>query len=228
MPDYYPRMKALNAQGAPALQPLPGAAPLSPEQVHDLSKTGNVTLLDLRSPEAFGGAHIPGAINIGAGQNLSLWAGWLIPPGQSILLITENGDDVEARRALVRVGLDSILGHLDHGMAAWIAAGLPFSRTTQKTVAEVDQERAQAVVLDVRTDQERQEGSIPGSQHLALGKVLRSLGPLSKASRIITVCGTGYRSSIAASLLQQAGFTHVSSMNGGMNAWLRQGLPLSA
>jgi hydroxyacylglutathione hydrolase len=226
MPEYYPRMKDLNARGAAALRSLPGGVALSAEEVGRLCRNAGVTLLDLRRPEAFGGAHIEGAISIGAGQNLSMWAGWLIDAETSIVLISEQGDDEEARRALVRVGLDGIVGYLDGGMTRWIDAGFEFARTMQKTVAEVEAERGDALVLDVRSDQERAEGSIPGSEHVMLGDLPQAMGRLTKTQRIITACGTGYRSSIAASLLARAGFTNVSSMDGGMNAWTHRGLPV--
>jgi hydroxyacylglutathione hydrolase len=226
MPAYYPRMKELNAKGAEALRVLPGGKALSARDLEWLRQGGIVTLLDLRRPEAFGGAHIAGSINIGAGQNLSIWAGWLLDAKRPIALIGEQGDDEESRRALVRVGLDALIGYLDGGMARWIDAGLEFARTMQKMVAEVDAERGEALVLDVRSDQERAEGSIPGSQHVTLGELPRAMGGLEKSRPVITVCGTGYRSSIAASLLAREGFRQVSSMDGGMNAWTHRGLPV--
>jgi hydroxyacylglutathione hydrolase len=91
-------------------------------------------------------------------------------------------------------------------------------------VAEVDTERGEALVLDVRSDQERAEGSIPGSQHVMLGDLPNAMGRMKKTQRTITVCGTGYRSSIAASLLAREGFRNVSSMDGGMSAWTHRGL----
>jgi hydroxyacylglutathione hydrolase len=222
MPDYYPRMKELNARGAPALHSLPRAVGLSPEQLMDMMKDAAVTLVDLRPAEAFGGAHVPGSINIGAGQNLSLWAGWLLDSEAPIVLIGEGGDDEEARLALSRVGLDDIAGYLDGGFGAWIAAGLPFSRTIQKTVDEVELQSAALLVLDVRSKHERRTGSIPNSRHVTLGDLLKSVGDLSKDQAIVTVCGSGYRSSVAASLLQREGFSDVSSMDGGMTAWNRR------
>ncbi len=75
MPTYYPRKKELNARGAEASDAVPGAVALSPSDVEALAAERDVVVLDLRRPEAFGGVHIRGSINIGAGQNLSLWAG---------------------------------------------------------------------------------------------------------------------------------------------------------
>jgi len=225
-PVYYPRMKQLNAQGAPALESLPGGTPLTVEQVAVLRQRASVTLVDLRRPEAFGGAHIEGSINIGAGGNVSLWAGWLLDPDHSLVLIGDEGDAEESRRALVRVGLDRILGHLDHGMAAWIAAGCDFATTAQISVGEVARLPGDALILDLRTATERLSGSIPGSRHIMLGDLPGSMHLLPKAEPIVAVCGSGYRSSIAASLLAREGFTQLSSMAGGMNAWTRRGLPL--
>jgi hydroxyacylglutathione hydrolase len=228
LPDYYPRMKELNAQGAPAWEEHQGSSAIMPAQGYDLIANGHGVALDLRGYEAYGNAHIAGSINIGSGQNLPLWAGWLLQPDQPILLVTEDGsDDVEARRALGRVGLDRVAGHVAGGIAAWVQAGLPVARTAQKTAAEVEQERDNAVLLDVRMEDEWSQGHISGSQHLMLGDLPASFDQLSKESPIITVCGSGYRASVAASLLERAGFKAVSSLDGGIAAWQQQGLPLT-
>lgn len=227
MPAYYPRMKQLNSDGAPALQPIPGATALSLSEVESLAAQPGVVLLDLRRPEAFGGAHIAGSINIGAGQNLSLWAGWLLASDRDIVLITDRGDDEEARRSLVRVGLDRITGYLRGGISAWLAAGLPFARLTQLSVDEVNDRRASALILDVRSDAEWRSGAIAGAQHLMLGDLPQHIDSLPSDRDIIVVCGSGFRSSIAASLLARAGLSRLSSMSGGMTAWNAQQLPLA-
>jgi len=224
LPTYYPRMKALNAQGAPALREIPTDMALSADEVDAMR--GTVTLLDVRSSDSFAEAHIAGAVNIGAGPSLSLWAGWLLDPEQPIVLIAEDGDLEEARRSLVRVGLDRIAGYLQHGMAAWIASGRPVSRSGQTSVDEASRELGDTVVLDVRDDNERSSGSIPGSQHVTLGDLPRSLDRLPRDRPILTVCGSGYRSSAAASLLTAAGFENVRSIDGGMTAWALAGLPV--
>ncbi len=226
MPRYYPRMKELNAHGAPILPAIPGCRDLSPSDVAKLAQQADAMLLDLRRPEAVGGAHVPGSINIGAGQNLSLWAGWLLDANKRIVLIGEDGDDEAARRSLVRVGLDRIEGFLAKGMPAWIDAGLEFARTTQLSVLEVAGNSHENLVLDVRSEKEWEEGHIHGAMHSMLGDLACNFDSLSFDRPIVTVCGSGYRSSIAASLLAQHGVLGVSSMNGGMAAWRRQNLPL--
>jgi hydroxyacylglutathione hydrolase len=226
LPVYYPRMKQLNSAGAPAFDILPGHQPLTAQQVNDLRANPNTILLDLRRPESFGGLHIPDSINIGCGQSLSLWAGWLLDPNKRIILIGNGGSEQEARRALVRIGLDNIIGYLDKGIATWIEAGLPFTRITQMSVCDVVLRPAELFVLDVRSPEEWRADHIEGAHHIPLGNLPAQIPALLQKIHgdqpIVTVCGSGYRSSIAASLLQQHGFENVRSMNGGMAAWNRQ------
>ena len=227
MPDYYLRMKELNARGADLLQAIPGGKSLSETTVAALAKQADTIVLDLRRPEAFGGAHIPGAINIGAGQNLSLWAGWLLDSAKRIVLVSEDGDDESSRRSLIRVGLDRIEGSLAKGMPAWLDAGLEIASIRQISTAEVGCEAKDALVLDVRSDSEWRGGHIDGAEHVMLGTLAHRLTSVADGAHIIAVCGSGYRSSIAASLLAQRGLHDVSSMNGGMAAWNKRGLPVS-
>ena len=219
MPAYYPRMKELNARGAEALDAIPGAVALSPSDVEALTAERDVVVLDLRRPEAFGGAHIRGSINIGSGQNLSLWAGWLLDSKSSIVLVSEQGDDEESRLGLVRVGLDNIAGFLRAGMPAWINAGLPFERTTQLSTEDVRDRSKDKLVLDVRSEGEWRTGHIEGATHIMLGDLPHQVQRLPKNRPIVCVCGSGYRSSIASSLLARHGLASMESMDGGMAAW---------
>lgn len=219
MPSYYPRMKELNSQGAPSLPGPAAESSLSPVDLSKRCTNSAVTVIDLRRPEAFGGAHIPGALNIGAGQNLSLWAGWLIAPEQRLLLVDEKGETEEAIRSLALVGLERVEGSLHKGMPAWIDAGLEFGRTVQLSTKEVAERSSEVRVLDVRSDKEWQSGHIEGAIHISLGELPDRFAEIPKNQSVIAVCGSGYRSSIAASLLQANGFSEISSMDGGMTAW---------
>jgi hydroxyacylglutathione hydrolase len=222
MPAYYPRMKKLNAEGAISIEELPRPKAFSPADFQAISP--DVTILDLRRPEAFGGAHIPGAINIGAGQNLSLWAGWLLDPAKSILLVGHSEDLEESRRSLLRVGLDGIVGYLTKGMPAWIDAGLDFEGIPQLPSTAVQQRDSSTLVLDVRSDGEWRAGHIEGAKHIMLGDLPGKVGEIPRDRPLVTVCGSGYRSSIAASLLQALNYENLSSMAGGMSAWTKRGL----
>lgn len=226
MPEYYPRMKELNAKGARPLGTLPGGAGLSVEEVAAFAKDKEFVVVDLRTPEKFGGEHIAGAINIGAGANLPLWAGWMLDAEKKIVLIGEGEDEGETRLALGRVGLDRVAGHLEGGMTAWMAAGLPVVQTRLVTPGEVAHLPAGTVVLDVRNNAELGEGMISGSRHAMLGGLPGLVDELSRETRLVTVCAGGYRASLAASLLQADGFTNVGSLAGGLSAWVAAGLPI--
>jgi len=219
MPSYYPRMKELNSHGAIAFESLPELQALSAEAVAGSS----ATVIDLRRPEAFGEAHIPGALNLGIAGNLAMWAGWLLTPETEAIFVGETEEDCrEARTALARVGLDRVPGFLRGGMAGWIASGRNTASMKQASVADVEHAR-DAVILDVRYAAERAHGGIAGARGIPLGELPAAIPALRRAREIVAVCGTGYRSSAAASLLQRAGFAHVSHLAGGMAAWENRG-----
>ena len=227
MPSYYTRMKELNCKGASSVADLPGKVTLTPARVSALLADESVTVIDLRRPEAFGGAHIMGSLNLGAGENLSLWAGWMLDPEQRFVLVNDKGDDEASRRSLVRVGLDHIEGFAQKGMPAWIDSGLEFTRMTQLSTKEVAERKPDTKVLDVRSQKEWSSGHIQGAHHIPLGELKERMQEVGNDAGIIAVCGSGYRSSIAASLLQANGFTRISSMDGGMTAWNQRKLPLT-
>jgi len=215
MPSYYPRMKELNSHGAAAFESLPEMKALSADQVANSS----AIVIDLRKPEIFGEAHIPGALNLGLGGNLAMWAGWLLPAENDVIFVGETEDDCrQGRMSLARVGLDCIAGYLSGGMAAWIASVRSTESTHQATASEVER-AAGSLILDVRNAAERAHSSIAGTQGIALGELPAELLVLSRERPIVAVCGSGYRSSAAASLLQRAGFEQVSHLAGGLASW---------
>jgi hydroxyacylglutathione hydrolase len=228
-------MKQLNSDGVPLLTALPGDTPLSPAELAALIASEPTTLLDLRRPEAFGGAHIPGSINIGAGQNLSLWAGWLLEPAKPIVLIGDPAELDSARRSLIRVGLDNIRGYLSGDIAAWIDAGKELAHIPQCSAHEAHAELGasphpnttltSAALLDVRSDTEWSGGHIAGAIHIMLGDLPSRIVEVPTA-KLFVLCGSGYRSSIATSILAAHGFHNLVNIDGGMAAWRRQQLPL--
>jgi hydroxyacylglutathione hydrolase len=230
-PDYYRRMKQVNAQGPGILERLPGGTALSPDEFEEHLRRLGAVVIDLRRPEAFGGAHIPGALNIGAGQNLSMWAGWVVPYDTPILLVGDEATDLEsARRSLIRVGLDDIRGWLKGGMRSWIEAGLDQAHIPQVSVRELHEKlRSQDVLLlDVRSRGEWVTGHIDRAVHIPGGELPKRASEIPKESPVHVICGSGYRSSIACSVLKRAGARHVVNVVGGMTAWNAQSLPAMA
>jgi hydroxyacylglutathione hydrolase len=225
-PTYYKRMKKVNAQGPEVLGHLPIVAALTPKQFHAAVGEKSV-LVDTRPMLAFGGGHIKGALNIGAAPMLSIWAGWLLDPDEPILLVLESDQELDKILPLfVRTGYTKFAGYLAGGMTAWDNAGFPLEQIPQMTVHEVKSCSDKLQVVDVRAPKEWESGHIPCARHLFLPEIAKKSGEIDKDKPLITYCDSGYRASIAASLLQRDGFKNVRNMPGSWQAWKAAKFPV--
>ncbi len=134
-------------------------------------------------------------------------------------------------RQAYRIGHEAVAGYLEGGFGAWRAAGLPVESNGHLTVAElaqvVDRGGAEApLVVDVRQASEFVDGHVAGAWHIGAGELPGRLADLPRDRPIAAICAAGYRASVAASLLDAAGFTNVSWVAGGNDAWLAAGLPV--
>jgi hydroxyacylglutathione hydrolase len=227
-PTYYPRMKKVNAAGAPVVGRLPTVLALPPKAFSKAIGSGKHVIVDTRSMLAFGGAHIRGALNIGANKDiLSLWAGWMLDPKVPIYLILESDDKIDEVIALfVRTGYTLFGGYLTGGMTAWSSAGLPLQALPQMSVHELAKDKT-VTRLDVRSPDEWEKGHIPGAQHVFLPDLRDGKTRPKKNQPIAVYCDSGYRASIAASLLQSHGYPDVRSVPGSWQAWTKAGLPVT-
>lgn len=225
-PPYFARMEQLNLEGAsaPASHEL---LPLTPGSVADRRDDGAV-VLDVRSPEAFSGAHVPGSLGIPKGL-VSSYAGWFLPYDAPTIVVAEDREDAEdARTQLTRIGYDRVQGFLRGGVTAWETSGRALGRVRTVSVDELEASRAEAappLVLDVRTADEFDAAHVPSARHVHLGQVPTALPQMSRDRPVITFCGSGQRASVAASLLVRAGFEDVGVCLGSMKAWSARGLP---
>jgi hydroxyacylglutathione hydrolase len=229
MPRYYPRMKRINAQGPEILGGLPAVEWLEPPAFRRRLAAGDVQLIDNRTMLAFGGGHIAGAWNLGPRPELSLWAGWMLDPAKPIALVQpRDGDLPEVLRQFLRVGFTEFAGCLKGGMDAWVTAGLPVQGLAQLPVQELNQVRTTRdfQLLDVRTPHEWDEGHLPGARYLFLGDLPAKLRDLDRDRPVVVYCASGYRSSLAASLLQANGFRNVQNVPGSYAAWTAAAFPV--
>lgn len=226
IPTYYRRMRPGN-QAGPGEWRQPEPRPLSPEEVQHLAGHGAI-VLDARPNVAFGGGHVPGAVNVGLEASFVTWVGWLLPPDVPIVLVLEIAEQwAEAVTALARIGYERIAGYLQGGMAAWTEAALPVEHVPQWSVHELKaalesaSEGDRPVVLDVRMESEWDEGRIRGAVHIPLDELPDRAHELDRVRNraIAVLCGSGYRSSIGTSLLKQRGFAGVVNVLGSMAAW---------
>jgi hydroxyacylglutathione hydrolase len=229
MPRYYPRMKKINAQGPEVLKELPTVEWLGPAAFQRRLKAGPVQLIDNRQMLAFGGGHINGAWNLGPRAELSLWAGWMLDETLPIALVLPRDEDLpEVLRQFLRVGFTNFAGCLKGGLEAWVNAGLPVQGLPQVPVHELNTllPPRDCQLLDVRSPREWDEGHLSGARYLFLGELPEKLRDLNPDRPVVVYCASGYRSSLAASLLQARGFSKVRNVPGSYAAWTAAGFPV--
>jgi hydroxyacylglutathione hydrolase len=229
VPPYWKRMRKMNQQG-PALIGTLAEPPALPADEFERIAAEGAKILDCRSPEAFA-AHIPGAINVGLGSSFATWAGTALPGGASSILVLESRRDLwEVCWQLLRVGYDLPKGWLSGGMMAWRTAAKPLEILPQWTVWDLHhqlEQNPELVILDVRQPGEWKSGHIEGALHITGAELPQRIDEVPKDRPVATICGSGFRSSVSASLLMHHGHKRVDNVLGGMTAWKAAGLPVS-
>jgi hydroxyacylglutathione hydrolase len=219
-PPYFPRMKEINRNGPPVRGLAAGVPPPLPLEVRDAADLveDGAMVIDLRSPEAFAAGHPAGAVNIGFGPRVGYWAGWIVPAANPVVLLAnDRGQAEEANRQLLRVGFDEVVGYVDGGIEAWQRAGAPTARVEIINARELRdrlQQRQRMTVIDVRTHHEWSDGHIDGAINIPVGELSSRAAELRGPDPVATVCETGLRSSLAASLLARAGVRAVNVSDG--------------
>jgi hydroxyacylglutathione hydrolase len=220
-PAYFAFDADLNRRDRPLLDEEHPPAVLPLADVLARQRAGAV-VLDAREAAEFAAGHLRGAINVGLGGRFAEYAGDVIEPGRDIVLVAEPGHELEARVRLGRIGLDRVVGALDGPLAALAAAPdvtTQSSRLTAAALVERVEGIADLQLVDVRDPAETAAGILPGAATIPLARLTARLGELDPARPTVTYCASGYRSSIAASVLTAAGFADVSDLLGGYDAW---------
>jgi len=222
----------MNRTGAPALAELSPLAGLTADQVLERQRGGAV-ILDTRPAMQFGAGHIPGAVNIPLGGQYASSAATLLGLDKEIVLVAEEEAALEeSRMRLARVGMEHVVGSLKGGMAQWAAEQKPAAQIAQIAAEELNRELAASPdsiqVVDVRRKPEWEQGHIGGALHKPLDRLESMLGDLKRDRPIVVHCKGGYRSGIACSLIQRAGFENVTNLIGGLDAWQACRLPVVA
>jgi glyoxylase-like metal-dependent hydrolase (beta-lactamase superfamily II) len=229
-PSYFPKDAEINRSGARELAALQPPQALTPQQLLELR---DHILLDVRSAADFGAAHVPGSMNIGLGGQFAMWAGSLIALNSEIIIIADTSTQVdESVVRLARVGIENVKGYLDGGVQSWRDAGLPLDAIEQVSVSQLKKQMAngELQIVDVRRPGEYVNGHVPSALNAPLASLDKSLGPLplQKDKLTAVICAGGYRSSAAASLLQQKGFSNLLNVSGGTGAWINAGYPVES
>jgi hydroxyacylglutathione hydrolase len=222
-PAYFTYDAVLNTKERPTLeQSLERAlTPLPLESVLSTMKRG-VQVLDVRDPDEFATGHLIGTVNIGLGGQYATWAGTLLKRDRPIVLIANPGREPEAAMRLGRIGFDDVQGYLQGGMQELqarpeLVRGL--RRVDAAELATALNGGDGLVVLDVRAPKEWGAKRIPGSVNVPLNHLEERMAELPRGKKIVVHCAGGYRSSIAASLLEKNGIDELQELAGGLAAW---------
>lgn len=217
-PTYYPTLKVVNKVGAGKVEALPAPVAMSADEVR-AAMDGGALVVDTRTPEAFGEGHIPGSFFAGAGGSFHAWMGWMAPYERDIVIVGGGEWSVdEVVTALRQIGLDRAVGYLEGGIDGWQGE---LERTPMITADELATSLDAYQVLDVRNESEWNDGHIASATLLPASEITGGAMPdgLASDKPIAIICGSGFRSSVASSLLQARGMDNLVTVEGGMEAW---------
>lgn len=226
-PPYFEEVIRANRAGPPDTPPSP--RPVDAIAFQKLV-AGHHHVVDIREPREFGEGHIPGTLSVPLySAQFGAYVGWYVPPHEPIWLLAPDRDAVdEAVAGLAVIGYVNVAGYLEGGIASWRDAGLPLAQTPAVELSRLAEgpaptgDLANAVVLDVREPGEWSEGHVPGAVNLPFREVGRRLDELDGGRKVVVVCANGNRSSLAASVLERAGFTVANTLEG-MDVWTASG-----
>ncbi len=222
-PAYFTYDAVLNAQEHPTLtqQLERELRPVTLEQLLELESAG-AEILDTRPSEQFEAAHLRGSLNIGLDGRYATWVGTIIDSDQQLVIVADPGREQESMVRLGRIGFDHVVGYLDGGMAALDRRPELIDhveRLAPSAVAERLGDAEPPLLVDVRNEPETEGDLIDGALNIPLGRLSARLDELPRERQLIPYCSSGYRSAIAASLLQARGFQRVGDLVGGVAAW---------
>jgi glyoxylase-like metal-dependent hydrolase (beta-lactamase superfamily II) len=228
-PAYFTYDAVMNSEERPTLdQTLAHVNPMTLDDVLALQTSG-AQILDTRESGEFAAAHLAGSINIGLGGQYATWAGTVLDHDHPIVIIANHGRENEAATRLGRIGFDHIVGYLKDGLLSLQSRPdltVKTERISAPFAAELLSSPEPPVAIDVRAPGERAQKRIAGSLSVPLNHLVENLAKIPRGRALLIYCAGGYRSSIAASLLQRGGFNQVSEIAGGIVSWETAKLPV--
>lgn len=193
---------------------------LTDEQVDDALADGAL-LVDARDQQEFAAGHLKGAISIPSDGRLAETVGTVLEPSQRFVIMAPEEEVQEVATRFARIGFDHVLGHVADPEGYLLGREEQVERSSRLTAAQVEEacESEQVQLIDIRNIGELEAGTIPGARHLPLAELRDRMAQLDPERPIVLYCAGGWRSSVGASVLRAAGFTDVSDVPGGYNAW---------
>jgi len=230
-PDHFARCTEINREGPALLRDTLRTAPLKPEDVAQALAKGGHSVVDVRTYHSFAAAHIPGSYSISRHGNLPTFAGWVVPPGDKVILVMDHLDELDRiKGAFYTVGLDNIAGYLEGSIESWVNRGLQVNNVETMSVNKLRDllDSNEAPVLDTRAESEFQKAQIKETVNVPTPDIRHRYKEWDPEKPVIVFCNTSNRSMTAASLLKQRDFKRVFNVLGGTTAWSAAGFPMQS
>lgn len=222
-PAYFGMNVAMNKKGYESFEEVlsQGTKPLTVDEFESVAESTGALILDTRNDQEFAKGFIPQSVNIGLGGDFAPWVGALIVDvTQPILLITDKGKEEEAVTRLSRVGFDNLLGHLSGSFESWKEEGKEVDTVKRidadQFVKEV--ELGESTIIDVRKEDEYAAEHLEGASSKPLAYINDWIKDINPREHFYLHCAGGYRSMMAASILQARGYRNFTEIAGGFKA----------
>lgn len=220
-PSYFVYNAVLNRKDRPLLDETKLPEAMEYDQIRAAMADGAI-LIDGRDPAEFAQGHLRGSVNVALDGRYAEYAGSIVPHDVDIVLLIDRGQELEGKNRLARIGFDRVIGYLNHPRMTMLAHPDEVQHASRLTAQQFG-ERARDIddlqVVDVRNPGEVADGMVPGAVNIPVGQLPERFGELDPNRPTVVYCAGGYRSSVAASVLRQRGFTDVSDILGGYLAW---------
>lgn len=229
-PAYFGMNVTMNKKGYDSFEKVlnNGMRALTTDEFKTAAEETGALILDSRNDKIFAKGFVPQSVNIGLGGDFAPWVGALIADvKQPLLLVTDAGKEEETVTRLSRVGFDHILGHLKGGFDAWKNAGLE-TDTVKRISPEEFASKVKPgtdMIIDVRKETEYAAEHIEDAYSKPLAYINNWIKDINPKEHFFMHCAGGYRSMIAASILQARGYRNFTEIESGFNAISKTGVP---
>jgi hydroxyacylglutathione hydrolase len=227
-PPYFRKMEVLNKNGPPILKNLPLLKPIGVAKLKR-HMADDAQIVDIRSPLCFAGSHIPKSLNIWR-KGLPMFAGWILNYDKPIIIVDDfNMQLDEVVSYLIRLGYDNVIGYLSGGFFSWEKSAeksekidiLSFNDFEKKVNDEP------VYILDVREEKNiSKQGFIKNANFVYVGELEENLESIPKNKQILVYCDSGFKTSIASSILKKHSYPEVANLMGGFAAWKNAGFSI--
>ena len=229
-PAYFGMNVAMNKKGYESFETIlsQGMTALSVEEFENAAEQSGALILDTRANGDFAKGFIPQSINIGINGDFAPWVGaMIVDVNQPILLVTDAGMEEETVTRLSRVGFDHVIGHLQGGFSSWKDAGKEIDTVNRITATEFASqiEGKEAMVIDVRKESEYAAEHVEDAYSKPLAYINDWVNDIDPKQQFYLHCAGGYRSMIAASILQARGYRNFIEIEGGFKAIAETQIP---